>query len=89
MKLFIFGILLLQGWYHGGHDEGVKFINIEEEQEIHQAEIDETCDCDGQRRKNADLTALREKKILKKTLSLSLPNNKILAQESYTVEENI
>ncbi|XP_014627911.1 uncharacterized protein [Glycine max] len=31
-----------KGWYHGGHDEGVKFINIEEEQEIHQAEIDET-----------------------------------------------
>ena len=44
------------------HDEGHNFINIEEEeQEIDQAEIDETSDCDWQRRKNTDLTALREK----------------------------
>ncbi|KAL5158903.1 hypothetical protein HKD37_15G043281 [Glycine soja] len=46
------------------HDEGDNFINIEEEeeqQEIDQAEIDETGDCDGQRRKNADLTPLRER----------------------------
>ncbi|RZB79766.1 hypothetical protein D0Y65_029838 [Glycine soja] len=44
------------------HDEGDNFINIEdEEEEIDQVEIDETGDSDGQRRKNVDLTTLREK----------------------------
>jgi len=62
---------LLQGWYHGHHDEGVKFINIEEgEEEIYRAQIDETCDYDGQKRKNVYFSALREREREIKILSL-------------------